>query len=66
MKTFNFLFGTLLGELILKHSDNLSRTLQNVGISAAEGQEVAALTLSTLRSILSDEMFDCFGRKLSD
>ena len=26
MKTFNFLFGTLLGELVLKHGDNLSRT----------------------------------------
>lgn len=63
MKTFNFLFGILLGELILKYSDNLSRTLQNVNISAAEGQEVAALTLSTLRSIRSDEMFDLFWEK---
>jgi len=53
----------LLGELILKHSDNLSRTLQNVDISAAEGQGVAALTLSTLRSIRSDEMFDLFWEK---
>ena len=64
MKTFNFLFGTLLGELILKHSDNISRTLQHVDMSAAEGQEVATLTVSTLQSIRSDEMFDLFWEKV--
>ena len=64
MKTFNFFFGTLLGELVLKHSDNLSRTLQHDDISAAEGQEVAALTISTLQSIRSDSMFDLFWEKV--
>ena len=29
MNTFDFLFGCMLGEMILKHSDNLSSTLQN-------------------------------------
>ena len=28
MEKFEFLFGVLLGELILKHTDNLSKTLQ--------------------------------------
>ena len=28
MKDFDFLFGLLLGEWILKHTDNLSKTLQ--------------------------------------
>ena len=28
MKTFDFIFGVCLGELILSHSDNLSKTLQ--------------------------------------
>ena len=37
MKTFNFFFGVLLGELLLRHSDNLSRTLQATRMSAAEG-----------------------------
>ena len=27
MKTFDYLFGAMLGEIILRHSDNLSRTL---------------------------------------
>ena len=29
MKIFDFLFGTFLGEMILRHSDSLSRTLQS-------------------------------------
>jgi hypothetical protein len=39
--TFDFLFGVFLGELILRHSDNLSKTLQQKTLSAAEGQQLA-------------------------
>ncbi len=28
MSTFDFLFGAMLSEMILRHTDNLSRTLQ--------------------------------------
>ena len=37
MKKFEFLFGTILGEMLLQHCDNLSQTLQSKTISAAEG-----------------------------
>ena len=37
MHSFDFLFGVFLGELILRHSDNLSKTLQRKTFSAAEG-----------------------------
>ena len=60
MRTFPFLFGSMLGELILKHSDNLSRTLQHISILAAEGQQVASMTIITLKSMRSDEQFDLF------
>ena len=60
MRTFEFFFGSSLAELILKHTDNLSRTLQHVAMSAAEGQEVAAMTVATLNSFRSDERFDQF------
>ena len=40
MKTFSYLFEIVLGDLILRHSDNLSCTLQKVDISPAQGQEV--------------------------
>ena len=38
METFDYFFGNLLGQLILKHADNLSITLQHQNISASEGQ----------------------------
>ena len=35
MNTFDFVFGCMLGEkMILKHSDNLSSTLQHKSLSA--------------------------------
>ena len=33
MKTFNYAFENMLGELILQHSDNLSSTLQHKSLS---------------------------------
>ena len=55
-----FFFGVSLGELLLKHSDNLSETLQASSMSAAEGQKVPDMTISTLQSIGSDENFRLF------
>ena len=45
MLTFNFLFGTSLGILILQHCDDLSKSLQHDTITAAEGQQLAKLTM---------------------
>jgi len=36
--SFDFLFGKMLSEMILRHIDNLIRTLQKKTCSAAEGQ----------------------------
>ena len=63
MKSFTFFFGTVLGELILRHSDNISRTLQGSHVSAAEGQQVAAMSVKTLQLLRSDENFECFWSK---
>ena len=60
METFDYFFGASLGELLLRHSDNLSKTLQSTTMSAAEGQKLAKMTVSTLQSIRSDEKFDLF------
>ena len=38
------------GEIIFGHCDNPNRTLQHTELSVAEGQSVAALTVSTLQS----------------
>ena len=53
----------LIGQLILVHCDNLSRTLQKKDISAAEGQVVADLTIQTLSKIRSDDSFKLLWEK---
>ena len=60
MNSFDFLFGCMLGEMILKHSDNFSSTLQHKTLSAAEGQHIAQMTVGTLKSLRSDDSFDLF------
>ena len=54
----------MVAQLILSHSDNLSRTLQKADISAAAGQDVAELTVKTLISLRSEENFNLFWEKL--
>lgn len=52
----------MLLELILKHSENLNKTLQSPKLSALEGQRIATMTVNTLQS-LSDSNFDLIWRK---
>ena len=63
MKSFDFFFGASLGELLLSHSDNLSKTLQSSTMSAAEGQRIANMTVTTLESLRTDENFELFWKK---
>lgn len=37
MTLFDFFYGLVLGELLLRYSDNFSRALQHSSVSAAEG-----------------------------
>ena len=63
MQKFDFLFGVSLGNLLLRHTDNLSKTLQLKSISAAEGQRLATLTLDVLRSLRDEDKFELFYSK---
>ena len=67
MQKFEFLYGVMLGQLILSHSDNLSHTLQKSDISAAEGQQVAELVVRTLQQLRteSDDNYHLFWQKVS-
>jgi len=58
MSNFSLLFGLKLCERILKITDNLSKTLQNKSLIAAEGQHVTKLTVTTLTKIRIPEAFD--------
>ena len=64
MKKFYFYFGVSLGLLILRHTDNLSRTMQKAEMSAAEGQEVMHSTLSTLQSIRDGSCLSQFWKRI--
>ena len=64
MRSFDFFFGVVLDELQLRHSDNLSRTLQATHMSAAQGQKVAEMTKKTLQSVTSEENFRLFWAKV--
>ena len=63
MSTFPYLFGVLLGECVLKHTDNLSKTLQSSALTAAEAHHVANLTCQTLERIRDDKCYDLFWER---
>lgn len=65
MERFDFLFGLCLGECIMRHTDNLSKTLQSPSVSAADSQVLARLTCTTLERIRNDESFSLLWRKIS-
>ena len=60
MKSFDFFFGVMLGEMLLRHSDNLSKALQASHMSAAEGQVVASMTVKTLETLTVENLFSLF------
>ena len=60
MAKFNYFFGTALAQLLLRHTDNLSRTLQQEDMSAVEGQKIAVMVKHTLQSIHTDASFSGF------
>ena len=65
-KTFRYLFGVALEQLILRHSDNLSKTLQSPKLSAAEGQRIALMTVATLHVFRDDTQFNLFWKSLQE
>ena len=63
METFDYLYGVMLGKMILGHSDNLSHTLQERNASAAEGQEVAEIVVQTFQRMRAlTNAFIFFGK----
>ena len=60
MKTFDFYFGVQLGNLGLRHSDSLSKTIQKPTLSAGDCQSLASLSIKTMQKLGSDGSFDLF------
>ena len=66
MKNFKFLFCLTLSEMILRHTDKLSQTLQQPKLSSVEGHGVAMLTAKTLADLRTETNFDLFWQKVVD
>ena len=66
MHSFKCFYGLFLGQLLLQHNDNLSKTLQSQNMSAAEGQKIAEMSICTLQSIRCDANFELFWKKVTD
>ena len=64
MQTFRFFFAINLAELILRHADRLSATLQQPDLSSVEGYEIAMLVVKTLETLRSEKDFDLFWMKV--
>ena len=60
MPTFDYLYSSLLAIMFLKQTDNLSRTLQDPKISAAEGNEIAQDVIKCISKDRNDKSFDLF------
>ena len=60
MTYFDFFFGLVLGEILLNHCDNLSKTLQNPRLSTTEGQTVANMTKRNLATLRAEDKFKLF------
>ena len=60
IQNFSFLFGLMLAERILKHTDNLSHTLQAASISAVEAQSISQMCISVLQDMRTDSNFTLF------
>lgn len=60
MNSFKFLFGLMLAERILKHTDNLSRTIQASSMPAVEARSLSRLCIAVFEKIRTDDCFDQF------
>lgn len=57
MMMFDFLFGVLVGSVLLRYTDNLTTSLQQKSLSAARGQRLASLTIQVLESLRCEKEF---------
>jgi len=55
-------FGLVVGQRLLAHTDNLSKTMQNPKMTTSEAQHIAELTYQTLLKICDNTNFDLFWK----
>ena len=55
MTIFDCFYGVTILQLVLRDSDNLSKTLQKSSLTSCQGKEIADLTLQTINSLQSKQ-----------
>ena len=55
MQQLKFLFGCHLGKMILNHTGNLSKALQDESCTSVEGQDAAMKTVKALESTRNED-----------
>lgn len=60
METFDYFFGVQLGNIVVRHSDNLSKTIQKPTLSVGDCQSLAKSSLKTMEKLWTDDSFDIF------
>ena len=60
VKTFVYVYGVYLGELILRHSDNLSKTLQSPTLVGVQEQDCANMRVKVLETLRNENNFNLF------
>ena len=65
METFDYFFGVQLGNLVLRHSDNVSKTIQKPTLSAGDCQSLAKSSLKMMEKLRMDDSFDLFWINLN-
>ena len=63
IQSFNFFSGIQLGDLVLRHTDNLSSSLQHTYLSCYEAQQITKVCLSTLKGMREEASFHIFFKK---
>ena len=63
MNTFKNLYGITILQLVLRHSENFSKTLQNSFLASCWGKEIADLTLQTINSLQSENELELLSQK---
>ena len=58
MHSFDYYFVVYVLQLLLRHSDNLSKSLENSDMSSCEGQALAAISIKTLEILRNNGSFD--------
>ena len=54
MNTFNYFYGVTILQIVLRDSENLSKTLQKFSVTSCREKEIADLILQTINSLWSE------------